>query len=253
MELYWILFLCVAGFVAAFVDSIAGGGGLISLPALIASGVPPHLALGTNKFASTCASMTSTVKFARSGKIRFGLVRWQIPCTAVGAALGVRTVLHLDEAFLTGMIVVLVFAVALYTFLKKDFGAVDRSTDLTRGRIAAGMVFALALGFYDGFFGPGTGSFLIFLFIRVFGFDFTVAAGNGKILNFTSNIVSLVLFAVGGKIVYLAGVPMALFMIAGAWAGTHVAVRNGARVIRPIFLTIAVALAVKLIWQAVAG
>ncbi len=111
------------------------------------------------------------------------------------------------------------------------------------------MVFAFALGFYDGFFGPGTGSFLIFLFISVYGFDFTIAAGNGKILNFTSNIVSLTLFAIGGKIVYLAAIPMALSMIAGAWVGTHIAIKNGARIIKPIFVTIALALVVKLIFK----
>ena len=251
VELQRILFLCIAGFLAAFVDSIAGGGGLISLPALIAAGVPPHLALGTNKFASTCASLTSTLKFAHSGKILFRLVRWQIPCTALGAALGVRTVLRLDEAFLNLLIVFLVFGVALYTVLKKDFGKTDRFSGLTATNLAIGMTFAFVLGFYDGFFGPGTGSFLIFLFIRVFGFDFAAAAGNGKILNFTSNVVSLALFALGGKIVYMAGLPMAVFMVAGAWVGTHVAVRNGARVIRPIFVTIALALMGKLVWQMV--
>jgi len=250
VTLTWILFLCAAGFLAAFVDSIAGGGGLISLPALVAAGIPPHLALGTNKFASTCASLTSSIKFTRSGKITFRLVRWQIPCTALGAALGVRTVLHVEEAFLNLLIVVLVFAVAIYTVIRKDFGKEDRFEGLTPSKIAAGMAFAFALGFYDGFFGPGTGSFLIFLFIRIFGFDFAAAAGNGKILNFTSNVVSLVLFAISGRIVYLAGAPMALFMIAGAWAGTHVAIKNGAKVIRPVFVMIALALVVKLAWQA---
>ena len=249
VELQWVIFLCVAGFLAAFVDAIAGGGGLISLPALIAAGVPPHLSLGTNKFAATCASLTSTLKYAHSGKILFRLVRWQIPCTVLGAALGVSTVLQLDASILNLLIVTMVFGVALYTVLKRDFGQTDQFMGLTPKRIAVGMVFAFALGFYDGFFGPGTGSFLIFLFIRVFGFDFASAAGNGRILNFVSNAVSLLLFAIGGKIVYLAGIPMALFMIAGAWAGTHVAVRNGAKLIRPIFVTIALALAGKMIWQ----
>lgn len=251
MELHWILFLCAAGFLAAFIDSMVGGGGLISLPALIAAGVPPHLSLGTNKFAATCASLTSTLKYAHSGKIRFELVRWQIPCTALGAALGVGTVLRLDEKVLNLLIVLMVFAVAIYTVFKKNFGQTDRYGGLTGSRIAIGMLFAFVLGFYDGFFGPGTGAFLIFLFIRVFGFDFAAAAGNGRILNFVSNAVSLVLFAIGGKIVYLAGLPMAVFMVAGAYAGTHVAVKNGAKFIRPIFVTIALVLAGKLIWQTV--
>lgn len=249
VEPQWVLFLCAAGFLAAFVDSIAGGGGLISLPALLAAGVPPHLSLGTNKFASTCASFTSTLKFAKSGKILFPLVRWQIPCTALGAALGVHTVLRLEAWILQTLIAVLVFGVALYTVFRKDFGKEDRFAGLTKGTVAIGMLFAFLLGFYDGFFGPGTGSFLIFLFIRVFGFDFAAAAGNAKILNFTSNVISLILFAIGGSIRVAAGLPMALFMIAGAWVGTHVAVRNGSRVIKPIFVTIALALMGKLVWQ----
>lgn len=251
MSLSTVLFLCVAGFLAAAVDSIAGGGGIISLPALIAAGIPPHLALGTNKFASTCASFTSSLKFASSGKIYFKLVKYQIPCTILGAALGVNVVLSVSEAFLNGLIVVMIFAVALYTTLKKDFGTRDNFKELTKGKIISGMIFAFCLGFYDGFFGPGTGSFLIFLFISIFGFDFTVAAGNGKILNFTSNVVSLILFAIGGKIVYLAGIPMAISMIFGAYVGTRIAISNGAKVIKPIFITIAIALIIKLIYQAI--
>lgn len=246
-----LLFLCAAGFLAAAVDSIAGGGGIISLPAIIAAGVPPHLALGTNKFASTCASLTSTLKFAKSKKITFNLVKYQIPCTVLGSALGVKAVLNVDEKFLNVLIVVLIFSVAIYTSFKKDFGQRDREEPLTPRRILFGMVFAFALGFYDGFFGPGTGSFLIFLFISIYGFDFTVAAGNGKILNFVSNIVSLILFALGGKIVYLAGIPMAISMIFGAWVGTHIAINNGAKVIKPIFITIALLLVIKLVWTAI--
>lgn len=249
MTLTTLIFICIAGFIAAAVDSIAGGGGLISLPAIIAAGIPPHLALGTNKFASTCASLTSTIKFARSGKIHFKLIRYQIPCTIIGSALGVKAVLSINEQFLQGMIIVMVLAVTLYTVLKKDFGKEDRFVETTPKSIAIGMLFAFTLGFYDGFFGPGTGSFLIFLFISVYGFDFTKAAGNGKILNFVSNIVSLVLFAIGGKIVYLIGIPMALSMILGAWVGTHIAITNGAKVIKPIFITIATLLIGKLLWQ----
>lgn len=247
-----LLFLCAAGFVAAAVDSIAGGGGIISLPAILAAGVPPHMALGTNKFASSWGTLTSTFKFAKSGNVTFPLVKYQIPCTILGSALGVRTVLNLDERFLNTLIVVMIFTVTLYTVSKKDFGQGDKSRPLTRGRIGAGMLFAFALGFYDGFFGPGAGSFLIFLFISIFGFDFTVAAGNSKMLNFVSNMVSLILFAAGGKIVYLAGIPMALSMVGGAWVGSHIAIANGAKVIKPIFVTIALLLVVKLVWQVVA-
>lgn len=251
MTLTALIFICIAGFIAAAVDSIAGGGGIISLPALIAIGVPPHLALGTNKFASTCASLTSSIKFARSGKIHFPLVKYQIPCTVLGAALGVYTALRVDEGFLNVFIVVMIFVVAIYTIIKKDFGTSDRFKGLSKAKIIYGMLFAFGLGFYDGFFGPGTGAFLIFLFISIFGFDFTVAAGNGKMLNFVSNVVSLILFALSGKIMYLIGIPMAISMIFGASVGTHIAIKNGAKVIKPIFITIALLLIVKLIWQAV--
>ncbi len=252
MDLATIAFLCVAGFIASAIDAMAGGGGLISLPAIIAAGVPPHMALGTNKFANSASSFTSSVKFALSGKVNYRLALWQVPCTALGAALGVRTVLALDERLLNGLIIAMIFAVALYTIVKKDFGATDRFSGLTPASIGMGMGFAFALGFYDGFFGPGTGSFLIFLFISVYGFDFTVAAGNSKILNFTSNIVSLALFALGGKIVYLAAAPMAVAMMGGAWVGAHIAIKNGAKIIKPIFVCIALALIVKLIWQSLA-
>ncbi len=253
MSITAIAFLCAAGFIAAAVDSIAGGGGLISLPAIIAAGIPPHFALGTNKFASSFGSLTSTARFAFSGKIDFKLVRFQIPCAVLGAALGVRTVLALDERILNILIVVMIFSVALYTVLKKNFGRIDHFKGLTKVNVAVGMAFAFCLGFYDGFFGPGAGSFLIFLFISIYGYDFVRAAGNSKILNFTSNVVSLALFAMSGKIIYLAGIPMALSMIAGAWVGAHIALKKGAAVIKPIFVTIALALIVKLIWQAVAA
>lgn len=249
MGFFDYIFLCLAGFAAAAVDSIAGGGGLISLPAIMAVGVPPHMALGTNKFASTNASFTSTLTFARSKKIYMPLIKYLIPCTLVGAAIGVNTALKIDPAVLQVMILVLVFAVAIYTIIKKDFGSEDRFKGLTRLNIFYGCLFAFALGFYDGFFGPGTGSFLIFLFISIYGFDFTISAGNGKILNFVSNITSLVLFALNGKIMYLAGIPMALSMIFGAWVGTKIAIKNGAKVIKPIFVTIALILTAKLLYQ----
>lgn len=243
------IFLCIAGFAAAAVDSIAGGGGLISLPAIMAAGVPPHLALGTNKFASTCASFTSTLTFAKSKMIYMPLIKFLIPCTLIGAALGVNTALKIDEAVLQVMILVLIFAVAIYTMVKKDFGSEDKFKELTKLNIFYGCLFAFALGFYDGFFGPGTGSFLIFLFISIYGFDFTISAGNGKILNFVSNITSLVLFAISGKIMYQAGIPMALSMILGARIGTKIAINNGTKVIKPIFITIALVLTAKLLYQ----
>lgn len=242
-----ILILCAAGFVAAAVDAIAGGGGIITVPSLLAAGIPPHFALGTNKFASSFGAVTSAYTFTSSGKVNIPLMRYAAPCTLAGAAIGVQAVLHINQKYLQVTILILVFATALYTVLKKDFGSEDNFKGLTRNNIIYGCIIAFTLGFYDGFFGPGTGAFLIFLFVTVFGFDFTIASGNSKVLNFVSNITSLVLFSLNGKIYFFIGIPMGLSMMAGARIGSKIAIKNGAKIIKPIFVTIALALTVKLL------
>ncbi|HOH89294.1 MAG TPA: TSUP family transporter [Bacillota bacterium] len=246
-----VVLLCLAGFAAAAVDAIAGGGGLISLPAIMAAGVPPHFALGTNKFSSSFGAVTSAYTFIRSGKVHIPLMKFTVPCTLAGSVIGVFTALRIDQKFLRLIILVLIFATAIYTIAKKDFGSEDKFKELTSRNIIQGCLFAFSLGFYDGFFGPGTGSFLIFLFIKVYGFDFTIAAGNSKVLNFVSNFTSLVMFAINGKIYYMLGIPIGLAMIAGARMGSKIAIKNGAKVIKPIFVTIALALTLKLLFDAV--
>ncbi len=244
-----VIFLCIAGFVAAAVDAIAGGGGLINLPAILAAGVPPHFALGTNKFSSSWGAITSAYTFIRSGKVHMPLMKYTVPCTLIGSVIGVLAALRINQGFLQIIILVLIFATAIYTTVKRDFGNEDKFNGLTRKNIIQGCVFAFSLGFYDGFFGPGTGSFLIFLFIKVYGFDFTTAAGNSKVLNFVSNITSLVMFALNGKIYYLIGLPIGLAMVLGARTGSKIAIKNGAKVIKPIFITIALVLALKLLFD----
>lgn len=246
-----VILLCIAGFAAATVDAIAGGGGLISLPSIMAAGVPPHFALGTNKFSSSFGAFTSAYTFTRMGKVFIPLMKFTVPCTLVGSVIGVITALKIDQGFLQIIILVLVFATAIYTILKKDFGNEDKFTGLTGKNIIQGCIFAFSLGFYDGFFGPGTGSFLIFLFIKIYGYDFTIAAGNSKVLNFVSNITSLVMFAINGKIYYMVGIPMALAMILGARVGSKIAIKNGAKVIKPIFVTIAMVLTLKLLIESI--
>ena len=244
-----LFLICTLGFLAATVDAIAGGGGLISLPALLMVGVPPHLALGTNKFAASLASLNSSVTFARSGKVNFSLVKWQIPFTLLGAFLGAWAVLRVSSAFLNKAVLVLILVVGLYTLLHKNLGMENQFTGLTLRKIVIGCLFAFALGFYDGFFGPGTGSFLIFSFIALYGFDFVVASANSKVLNFTSNIASLLLFAWYGQILFIYGIPMALFMILGSYVGTKLAIKQGAQLVKPIFIIMSLLVAAKLIYQ----
>lgn len=242
-----IVFLCLAGFFAAMVDSIAGGGGIISLPAYLLAGVPTHIALGTNKFSSTAGSFTSSLKFIKSGKVNFTIIKYLIPFTLIGSVLGVNTVLKLDQKYLSTLVLVLIVFVGFYTLFSKNIGLEDNLKPKTSSRLFMGILLAFSLGFYDGFFGPGAGSFLIFGLINIFGFNFIKASGNAKVLNFVSNISALVMFAFRGQIYYLVGLPVAIFMVAGAHVGTHLALKNGAKLIKPIFVTMSLAVAVKLL------
>ncbi len=241
-----IVLLCIAGFAAAFVDSIAGGGGLISLPALLAAGVPTHFALGTNKFSSTAASFTSSIKYATSGKVNFKFLRYLLPFSLIGSALGVRIALMIDSRYLKPLVLILVLTVGIYSLFSKNMGREDRFKGLNGKNITLGILLAFLLGFYDGFFGPGTGSFLIFGLINIFGFDFINAGGNARVLNFASNLSALALFALSGKVNYLYGIPVAIVMIFGARLGTIFAIKKGAKFIKPIFITMSVAVAGKM-------
>ncbi|WFD11601.1 TSUP family transporter [Tepidibacter hydrothermalis] len=245
--IFKLLFLCFSGFLAAFVDSIAGGGGLISIPAFLIAGIPPHLALGTNKFCSTTASFTSSLSFAKSGKVNFSILKYFIPFTLIGAILGVNTVLMIDQNKLQSLVLVMILFVGLYSLFSKSIGKEDKFTGLNKKNLILGILLCLCLGFYDGFFGPGTGSFLIFGLISVFGFDFTKAAGNARVLNFTSNITALLIFAFNSQINYYYGIPVALCMIMGAKFGTKLALDKGSKLIKPIFVTMSLAVAGKMI------
>jgi len=244
-----LLFLFAAGFIAAFVDSIAGGGGIISIPAIMAIGMPPHVALGTNKLGAFFGSFTSTIAYSKSKKIYFPLIKYLIPFTFIGAVLGVETVLSINERALEKVILVLIMLIAVYTIRKKELGVSNEFKGLTRENIILGCILAFSIGFYDGMFGPGSGSFLLFIFISIYKFDYSISAGNGRILNFTSVMASLITFALNGSVDFARGIPFAVSMILGGYAGTRFAIKKGAKVIKPIFIAIALALAVKMIYS----
>ena len=248
LTLEMIAFLFGAGFTAAFIDSVVGGGGLISLPSLLFTGLPPSIALGTNKLASTACSLTSAVSFMRSGKINFDLIKYLFPVAFIGSALGAYTVRHIPPSFLKPMVVVMLGAVAIYTLFKKDWGSESTYEGLTRRIAVLSGVAAFGLGFYDGFFGPGTGSFLIFTFLTI-GFDFVQSAGNAKALNLASNIAALITFALLDSVNYYYGIIMGVGMFAGAAIGSQVAIRQGAKYVRPLFIVVTGLLIGKQIWD----
>ncbi|MDO5718118.1 MAG: TSUP family transporter [Tissierellia bacterium] len=246
MNINW-LFLLPAAFMAAFVDAVAGGGGIISIPSFMIAGFPTHIALGTNKFSMSTGTIISTYRYYKDGKVEFKLLKYLIPFSLIGSVLGVLLVLKLSTEFLQPMIMVLLIVVGIYSFFSKSQGLVNEYKGMTNKNIIKGIVFAFLLGFYDGFFGPGTGSFIIFGLIKIFGFDYVRASGNSKVLNLTSNLAALVTFALNGKIIFLYAIPTALVMMAGGYIGSTVALKGGVKLIKPFFVIMALAAAAKIL------
>lgn len=245
----WLLFplLFCTGLVAGFVDSIAGGGGLITLPVLLSMGLDPPLALSTNKLQSTCGSSSAAFHYTAAKVVRLEDCRRGFVLSALGAAAGTLAVLRLNPSLLGRAIPVLLLAVAVYTLVTPRLGAEDLHPRLSRGWFDA--VFGLLLGFYDGFFGPGTGTFWTMAYMLGLGFNFTRATGYAKVMNFASNLSSLLFFAFRGRIAFAAGVTMGVGQLLGARIGSRMVIAKGAKFIRPIFILVVIVLSFKLIWD----
>lgn len=230
-----LAFLVVFGFCAAFIDAVVGGGGLISIPALLWVGLPPHFALGTNKAASTMGAVTSFVTFVRSGRVNGWLIRRLFPLSLAGSAVGVLVVRQVSPEILRPLVLAMLVLVLIYSILKKDWGRENHFTGMTQRMLVLSGVTAFGFGFYDGFFGPGTGSFLLFAFLLL-GYDFLGAAANARALNFASNIAALCFFAAFGLVQWSYAVPMGVSMVFGAWCGAQMALSKGTGYVRPLFI-----------------
>lgn len=249
MSPYWQLpLLFGTGLVAGFVDSVAGGGGLITVPVLMSCGLGPQEALGTNKLQATFGSASAAAHYAAGGAVA---LRDCVRCfllTVIGAAAGAIAVLHVQPWFLARAIPVLLIAVAVYVFLKPDLGTTDLHPRLERTTFD--LLFGLALGFYDGFFGPGTGTFWAMAYMLGLGFNMMRATAYTKVMNFGSNLSSLVVFLLGRKIYFLPGLVMGIGQLLGARIGSRMVLVRGTRFIRPIFLAAVLAITVKLLLDA---
>jgi uncharacterized membrane protein YfcA len=234
--------------VAGFVDSVAGGGGLITLPILLNAGLDPHMALGTNKLQATFGSGGATVHHLRAGSAKWAECRRGFLLTLVGAALGAGLIQLFDPSLLKRFIPVMLLGVAAYVLFRPQFGERDAKPRMSWVRFD--WLFCLGLGVYDGAFGPGTGTFFAMAYALMLGFNLTKATAHAKVMNFASNIASLGLFLSLGQVWLTAGLVMGAGQWLGARIGSHMVLRGGARFIRPIFLTMVVALAVKLLWNA---
>jgi uncharacterized membrane protein YfcA len=241
--------LCGFAFLAGFIDSVVGGGGLIQLPAmllLLPAGTPLADVFGTNKVASICGTMAAMWNYTRNLKFDWAAI---LPAAGMGfvfSALGALTLAHLHPAGLRPVILVLLVAVAIYTFIRKDFGSLHAPRLSSRTQTWIGMGIGSVLGFYDGFFGPGTGSFLIFLFIGLFGFNFLAASAAAKVINSATNASAVLYFASTGHVLYRFALPMAACNIIGSVVGTRMALLRGSQFVRVLFLVVVTAIICKL-------
>lgn len=236
-----------AGFVAGFVDSIAGGGGLITLPVLLSCGLAPKEALGTNKLQASFGSASAAGHYALARAVSLKECLRGFVFTLVGAAAGALVVEHVDPAFLRKAIPVLLIAVAAYVLLKPSLGEQDALPRLSR--YSFDLSFGLALGFYDGFFGPGTGTFWAMSCVLFLGFNLTRATAYSKVMNFASNLSSLSFFVLGGHVRFAIGVTMGLGQLLGARIGSHMVIRRGTGFIRPVLLGAVLLLTLKLFYD----
>ncbi len=243
-----ILIIISLGFLAAFIDAVVGGGGLISIPALLAIGMPPAVALGTNKLASAFGSLTSAIRFIRSGKVDLAIVAKLFPLSFITSILGAIVAVYLPAELLKPIVIVILSMVLVYTLLKKDWGSIRTYTTLPLYKMILFTCLIVVIGFYDGFLGGGTGSFLLFVFLLL-GLDFLSAAGNAKVLNFASNLGALLLFIYLGRVDYVYGLSMGVSMIAGSYVGAICALKKGVSYVRILFVIVTVVLILKNVWD----
>ncbi|WP_242926604.1 sulfite exporter TauE/SafE family protein [Pontibacter vulgaris] len=235
-----IIYLCLFAFLAGFIDSVVGGGGLIQLPALLVflPGVPLPVAFGTGKFAGIAGTTAAMVKYVRTVKINYLAILPAALAAFICSFLGARALSHLDVSLLKPLILILLILVAIYTFIRKDFGSLHAPKLTDAKEKLYGLLIGAAIGFYDGFFGPGTGSFLIFIFIGIFGFNFLAASAAAKVVNVATNLSALLYFGYKGFILYEVAIPMAICSIIGSQLGTRTALKRGVGFVRVLFLVV---------------
>lgn len=231
-----LLILFLTGLFAGTVDAIAGGGGLISLPVLFCIGMPPHLAFGTNKLQGMLGTLMATLKYYRHGYIALNKVSSGIVFGLAGGIAGSVAAQLLSSDFLRSIIPGLLSIIFIYTVCSPKLGRHDKPAKIRELTFYA--VFGFALSFYDGFFGPGTGSFWVFALTFLLGFNLIKATAYTKVFNLTSSFIAMVCFAIGSNIDYRIGLVMAAGQLIGGRLGAHLAISKGAKLIRPIFLTV---------------
>ena len=245
----WVVALICAGvFCASFVDAIGGGGGIISVPVYLMAGLPAHYALGTNKLSSGLGTAASTLRYIRNGCVDWVLAVPSVALALIGSHLGTRLQLLADERYLKYMLLAVLPLVAVVLLRQRRLPEV-RGDMNPRLRKAVVWAASLVIGAYDGFYGPGTGTFLLLVFCHLAKLDVRTASGNVKLVNFSSNIGALATSLLAGKVLVPIGLIAAAFSMAGHYIGAGLAIKNGSRIVRPVVLVVLALLAVKLVLE----
>jgi uncharacterized membrane protein YfcA len=240
--------VCPLVFIAGFVDSIAGGGGLVSLPAYLIAGVPVHFAMGTNKCSSVVGAITASLRYYRNGYVDIILCLPSMAAALTGSALGTFLTLRTGEQYLQWLLIAVLPVTAFYVFKKKKFETTGLSLSRRR-KIVFSAIISFVIGGYDGFFGPGTGTFLILLYSGIAKIDPRTASGNAKLVNLASNLASVVLFFVHHRVILPLGLAAGAFSVAGSYLGSGLVIRRGAKVIRYFILGVLGLLFIKIVWD----
>ncbi len=245
LTLFQYLFLFFGAGLSGLVDSIAGGGGIISIPLLLSAGIPPHAAIATNKLQASFGSFTSMMRYRHSGLFTFRKVIPGIICTAAGAVTGAVLIQRVNADALARVIPFVLAGLLIYTIASPKLGAED-----TPARVPENILFlclGLLLGFYDGFFGPGTGSFWTLALASLAGYNLKRATATTKVMNFTSNGISLAVFLFAGRVIILVGLVMGAGQLMGAWIGSHLVITRGTRFVRIFFIAVVSATIIDLL------
>ncbi len=251
LSLHLLLLLTFIGLLAGFIDAIAGGGGLLTLPALLAAGLPPAQALATNKLQGSFGSLSASINFIRQGYVSPRRLWAAILCSLVGAGAGAFAVQRIAPGALRQIVPVLLVMATLYFIFSPRVADVHGERRMGDGVFA--LLFGTGIGFYDGFFGPGTGSFFVIACIALLGLPVRNATAYSKVLNFTSNFAALLLFIAGGKVAWTVGLPMAVGQFVGGRLGAGVVIGWGVRVVKPALVVVSLLMSAKVLLDAGGG
>jgi len=244
-----ILGLTFVAFFAGFIDSVAGGGGLLMAPALLLVGISPQYALGTNKFIAIFGTSTAVINFARKGKIIWKIAVIGLIAAMIGSVIGTKTILLFDEETVAKIILTLLPLTAVIVFIPKKTIKSEISEFKNREIYLITPIISLVLGFYDGFFGPGTGTFLVLLFYAFLGINLVNASAITKVINLSSGIGSFITFAFAGKILYAVGIPLIIGNILGAFIGSKLAMTKGQGFIKYMIIIVFILLFISLLYK----